>query len=260
MLRVWSASGEEVASIPVGELTDVRTLKQSLQDRCGVTRFRQRLLDEHGGSLDDELQLRSAAELQLVLLSFCSASDDEKMELAGAAYRGDVQLVEEVLQRPQHPDGRWHDQAQSGDHKRRRISYATRLHSHTPLHWACTKGHAEVAALLLEAGADIGKASCSFAPLLCKEYRSGNLGAARSLLKAGATISGGEASQLLAMAAEDGHRDIARLLLKMSGGSAGEALAHAAGNCHVGDVDKSGTARTPPEKPLMEADANTDTA
>ena len=66
MLRVAKLSGEEVASIAVGEVSDVRSLKQHLskQHSSLPPRFRQRVLLNDTG-LEDAAQLDSPMDLQL---------------------------------------------------------------------------------------------------------------------------------------------------------------------------------------------------
>ena len=59
MLRIRMMSGEEVASMPAVELSDVRTLKQQLNWLHGLpSRFRQRLF-LCGTPLDDSANLDS---------------------------------------------------------------------------------------------------------------------------------------------------------------------------------------------------------
>ena len=54
MLCIWQASGSQLASIPVENVTDVLSLKRHLGSLCGVSRFRQRLLQD-GEVLKDAL-------------------------------------------------------------------------------------------------------------------------------------------------------------------------------------------------------------
>ena len=73
MLSVRKLSGEEVASMPVEQLSSVRALKQELNRSHGVPpRFQQRLLLD-GNRLDDCAQLASPMELELVLLPYSMA-------------------------------------------------------------------------------------------------------------------------------------------------------------------------------------------
>ena len=65
LLRITQLSGEELTSIPLAELSDVRALKQRLHRQHGLPpRFRQRLLQE-GSTLDDDVKLDSVMDLQV---------------------------------------------------------------------------------------------------------------------------------------------------------------------------------------------------
>ena len=65
MLRITQLSGEELTSLPLTELSDVRALKQRLHRQHGLPpRFRQRLLQE-GQTLDDGVKLDSVMDLQV---------------------------------------------------------------------------------------------------------------------------------------------------------------------------------------------------
>ena len=93
MLRVTMLSGEQVASIPVMELSDVRSLKQRLHRLHNFpTRFRQRLLHE-GSPLGDDAKLDSIADLELLLLSYHPTSQSQADELVTAAMNGFVDQV-----------------------------------------------------------------------------------------------------------------------------------------------------------------------
>ena len=82
MLRVTRLSGEEVASIAVGEVRNVRYLKRHLSRLPGVpSRFRQRLL-LNGRELEDADELDSPMDLQLVLLPFADVSGRKLIEAA----------------------------------------------------------------------------------------------------------------------------------------------------------------------------------
>ena len=84
MLRVASLAGEELAIIPLDELTDVKSLKQLLQRTHGFPpRFRQQLLLNQK-LLDDAFKLDTAMDLQLVLLTFSSTSQAQTHELTAA--------------------------------------------------------------------------------------------------------------------------------------------------------------------------------
>ena len=111
MLRIQSVSGEVLDAIDLARFLEeldsesfpVRVLKQRLSSLCGQTRFRQRLVFLDGAALDDESILRPG-EVQLVLLSFISASDAQIKELQHFAETGRTSDVEHILQRPQDPE------------------------------------------------------------------------------------------------------------------------------------------------------------
>ena len=86
-LHVWKASGERAASIPMEDLVDVRSLKHNLGRRCGLPRFRQRLL-RNGRVLPEEECLESPGDVQLVLLPFCSVHDEEIRQFIGLSAAG----------------------------------------------------------------------------------------------------------------------------------------------------------------------------
>ena len=79
MLRITLLSGEELTS-----------LKQRLHQQHGLPpRFRQRLLHE-GSTLDDDVQLDSAMDLQLLIVAFSEVSEGQQQELDVAASDGMV--------------------------------------------------------------------------------------------------------------------------------------------------------------------------
>ena len=93
MLRIRMLSGEEVASMPVGSLSNIKALKQHLTRFHGLpTRFRQKLLFR-GTPLDDSTPLDSPLELDLVLLSYSVSSKDEAKELVTVFANGSVSEV-----------------------------------------------------------------------------------------------------------------------------------------------------------------------
>ena len=104
MLHIWKTSGNEQASLPVEELSDVRTLKQHLQKMHGLApRFRQRLLFR-GTDLPDDAKLESPMDVELVLLSFSDASREQVEKLTDAAKFGCIATVEALLTLPQNPN------------------------------------------------------------------------------------------------------------------------------------------------------------
>ena len=80
MLRVFKASGEEALALQFEEFVEMTTsskepvrvlaLKRHLQDLCGQTRFRQRLLLPDGRILSDDAVLRGSMDVRVVVLPF----------------------------------------------------------------------------------------------------------------------------------------------------------------------------------------------
>ena len=216
-LHVWNAAGKALFSGRVEGLSDVRTLKRQLQELCGVPRFRQRLL--HGNVvLDDDAQLDSPVNLQLVLLPFCSTSYVQVIELHKAAETGDVSALEKLLQRPQNPELQLEEGSDwdSGDDGSELDDYRQ-----VPLSTASFEGHVESVQLLLEARAhsdgcwetDI---TGTWTPLCCASSR-GHVEIVRLLLKAAANPNGlrqQRASKPLCLAATAGEPSIVRMLLE----------------------------------------------
>ena len=82
MLRIRKLSGEEVASLPLAELSDVKALKQRLHQQHGLPpRFRQRLLHE-SKALDDSVTLDSVFDLQVVAALSCESTEETPRQLA----------------------------------------------------------------------------------------------------------------------------------------------------------------------------------
>ena len=111
----------------------------------GLSRFRLRLLRGDRVLDDDDLVAAEDSPLQLIRMNYCSISP-EQTHLRDAVAAGAVDKVEEILYRPEHPDGS--TSAQSGDFEQL---------DQTPLYLACLSGHTSVASLLLEAFADVNR-------------------------------------------------------------------------------------------------------
>ena len=196
MLRIWSVSGDCLASYLAEEAGDVRTLKRKLQSWCGVPRFRQRLLN-NDVDLGDDAPLHSPMDLQLILLPF---SEEHVDDLATAVENNLVSKVEEVLRRAQNPDLSRQDAVE------------------TPLGIAAQRGHVEISRLLLEACADKDK--------ICRGVRKTPLGLAccgghveivRLLLEARAdkdNTDGQGITTAIQLASSRGQVEIVRLLLE----------------------------------------------
>ena len=100
MLRVWSASGEELAAFPRLELTDVGSLKHVLHQK-GLPWTMQKILHD-GRELADAAKLESPMDVQLVLMS---PADPDMVDvrycetpLTTAARRGRLDIVRRLLE------------------------------------------------------------------------------------------------------------------------------------------------------------------
>ena len=197
MLRVLSASGEEVATRHADELRDVVALKQELQRLCGVPRFRQRLL-HNSIHLEDDATLSCPMDVQLVLLHFVNSSQEEVDVCTEAASNGDAQVVLNILQRPQDPDL----VDQEGD---------------TALFRAALQGHSEIVRLLLEAHADADTACRHGSTPLFEACDFGHVETVQLLLDARADVQRVDPltdSTAILCASEQGHEEILHLLLR----------------------------------------------
>ena len=204
MLCIRKASGEEVIARPLDNFVEtclqqadlecptIRALKRYLQTLCGLPRFRQRLILSDGTLLDDNDALVTA-EAQLVLLAFCQTTEVEEAGLKYAAGKGETEMIENLLQRPQDPD----------------LGYPR------PLWLACGFGHLEAARLLLEAEADTNATDTGGATPLSLASQSGHSEVVRLLLLARATSSANNNNVTpLLYACQDGHTEVVSLLLE----------------------------------------------
>ncbi|CAE7263131.1 Ank2 [Symbiodinium sp. CCMP2592] len=173
LIRVWQLSGEELAAIPVEELRDVESLKLHLQRTCELPpRFRQKLLHD-GVALEDDMVLDSPKDVSLVVLPLLRPTAEQADELLEAVRMEEVSGIEEILNRAQDPN-------------------AAGTQGETPLCVAAKLGYAEIAELLLEAGADKDKPS-----LVLRHYSY-------------------DATTPLGVACQNGHTDMVRLMLEFS--------------------------------------------
>lgn len=165
MLHVCTLSGEEVLAIEA-ELNDVRHLKRLLQERLQVPRFRQKLWYENT-PLEDDMPLKCVGDgtVQLVILPFIEASQEELQHFIGVCARGELVAVEEMLQKPLDPDL----QLETGQHA---------------LLAACRGRHKDVLSVLLEAGATKLN-DLDYSPLVAA-FEEGFLEGVQLLLEAGA--------------------------------------------------------------------------
>ncbi|CAE7203466.1 Ankrd17 [Symbiodinium microadriaticum] len=195
-VRVWRDSGEEVAAIPLEEASDVKTLKQRLLKQCQMPRFRQKLF-HRGSFMKDAMRLTSPIDVKLTLVPFVSASKQQVRDLAEASQKGWLSKVEDILKRPQDPDGLASD-------------------GYRALHYASANGHTEVVRLLLEAGAKINKRTDDRVTALCCAANGGHAETARLLLEEGADVNEVDEgdSNALSCAYFNGHLKAVWLLLE----------------------------------------------
>eukprot|EP00439_Symbiodinium_sp_Y106_P075180 s742_g14.t2 len=246
MLHIRMLSGNEVASVPVEEGKDVKTLKQILNKLHGFPpRFRQRL-SLLGNPLDDVVELDPSAEmvLDLVLLDFTSASEHDVRALINAAREDLASEVDSILCHPQDPNLA----SASGDkplmvasvHGHTEVlrllswfikayNYLTtyakakqRLkdaHRATALSLSCIDGHADIVKVLLEAGADVNSIDEYSATALMRAATFDRAELCSLLLEAGANMDlvDRHGMTALGMATLKGHAEVVKVLLE--GGS-----------------------------------------
>ena len=231
VVRVSTAAGQEVATIPLEELSDVRHLKMRLRGLCGLPRFRQRLL-WRGCMLEDGTRLDSPLELQLILLRFVSGSHSEVARLTEAAGLGWASTVESLLHRPLDPDSFHCDRSAAaplcwasakGHVETVRLlleAYASvdalrNPDGETPLWIACAHGHVQVAGLLLQAGADKNARNCLNEMPLGVASRLGYVEVVRLLVEAGANKNLPSSYDMtpLCVASLNGRLEVVRWLL-----------------------------------------------
>ena len=181
MLHIWTVSGEEVV-IEKDGLSDVRTVKQHLQSKRALSQFRLRLLHD-GRDLHDDCAVVDLPEgLQMVVLPFLEASDEQVLELISAAGDGNVASVGEILRRPQDPN---RVVADIRGYPFGRPPH----HSQTALAAASDEGYVEVVRMLLEASANpygYGLGRGYEGPSLVLAAGSGHIEVVRLLVEAGA--------------------------------------------------------------------------
>ena len=206
MLTVWGASGDRVAEFPLEGLTDVKSLKQALCRLCGITRFRQRLVNIESGSssciLADSYLLGSPVDVQLVVLPFRKPPFGRVrlpgLQLIHAIVKHNLSQIESILNRPQDPN----------------VVVCKRT---TPLLRASSLGYTAAVELLLEAAAEpnLPERSHNVTALREASY-NGHEHIVSLLLKANANINlvDGHNWTALHAAALNGHASIARMLLQ----------------------------------------------
>ena len=200
MLRVYGAlSGEELASLYVEEVADVREVKYRLRWLYGFPVCLQQLL-YYGSRLHDLAKIERPIDVQLVMTGCDIAgarSAEIEAELLLAAQHGLALAVRFLLDTGVDVD-------------------AAGFLGYTPLIWASRNGHDEVVRLLLEADASIDNQTAEAEiTALYSAANEGHTEATRVLLEAGANTELADTANNTALlrASRKGHVEVVRLLL-----------------------------------------------
>ena len=243
MLRVCSLAGEALATFSAEEVEGKRVhqLKSSLAKQIGVTRFRQKLFAEDHSELHYNAAV-PCCDMQLVVLNFVQAEEEELEQLVSACNENRPDEVVDLLRKPLNPEleglafsdslrlaaanGNSHivqllleagtDTEIGGDvHLEDDDVYFEPAEWRTALHLAAESGHSDVVKLLLGAGADKDKADDEQRTALHLAAEDGHSDVVKLLLGAGADTDKADVEQRTALhlAAENGHSDVVKLLL-----------------------------------------------
>ena len=246
MLRIFSLAGQTLATFSAEEVEGKRVhqLKSSLAKQIGVTRFRQKWLAEDHSELHDDAAV-PCCDVQLAILDFVEAQEDEIDHLCSACYENQPDKLVDLLRKPLNPNGK---------HKRPGVMQALLFaaasgNSHivqllleagtdteicadvhledgdvyfepgdgrTALHWASENGHSDVVKLLLGAGADKDKADVEQRTALHLAAEKGHSKVVNLLLETGADkdATDQKGQTTLRLAASTGHSEIVRLMLE----------------------------------------------
>ena len=204
MCSIHSAvSGEALTLVDDYEGKTGREIKEMLAIRLGFSRFRQRLwsADWSHEIPDDEVFASEETMVQLVVLDHLPQdAETNQMMISAARVNNSIEL-EDLLQAPRDPNV-------TDDGNPLGLSL---------LHYAAFLGHVDIVDLLLEAEADVNKATKSMgATPLYLAAQEGRTEVVRLLLEAGADIKvalieNAEATPLC-IAVQKGHAEVARLL------------------------------------------------
>eukprot|EP00439_Symbiodinium_sp_Y106_P051641 s344_g6.t2 len=184
-------------------------------------------------ALEDAVKLDSPMDLDLVLMQFVDASEEQVIELLQAAAEGSLAEVESRLQLPQDPDST----TANGSTALMQASYAGHVEvvsllldagtdknaadneGFTALILASGACHAQVVSLLLDAGADKDAATHNGNTALMAASRAGHVEVASLLLDAGADqdlANKNDGWTALIVASTVGHAGVVGLLLDAS--------------------------------------------
>ena len=204
-MEIRTLSGDAVTRLHEEELgcmvesgTSIGDLKKLLAGRIGYSRFRQRLLSDDIGELQDNMPVRKLTSVQLVILDFCAPEETVWEKLLFACENNLVVEVATLLQTPLNPNGRGADS------------------DTPPVYIAAERGNLTVVRLLLEAGADVNAAKADGATALMVAAFNGHSEVVRLLLEAGADKNAAREDGVTALMAAPvaGHLEVVRLLLE----------------------------------------------
>ena len=201
-LRVWSASGEELAALPAEAVSDVRSLKDHLQSARGLPRFAQRLLHEGTILRDEGVCPTTDTDVQLIMIPFVGLEESEKCRMRQFARNGNEARLEELLQRPVDPN-------------------TADAHGTTCLHDASSLGLVQIVRFLLSAGAgtdivdESGRTALHHALQVVSRarFREPHPDVVRLLLQARAGVNVADLAGRTSLHAGVGFPDIFRMIL-----------------------------------------------
>ena len=205
-MEIQALSGATVTQLHEEELScmvesgqSVKDLKKFLASRIGYSRFRQRLVTEEMGELQDDMPVRKLPSLQLVILDFCAPEQATSEALLLACENNRVVEVEQLLQNPLDPN-----------------RGGTGPPHVWPMYSAAARGYLEVVRLLLEAGADVNAEDQDGSTALMIAAHNRHLEVVRVLLEAGADKNAArqDGATALFAAAFSGQLEVVRMLIE----------------------------------------------
>ena len=202
-VRVYTTAGNLVTDLHLDETITVRKLKTRLAPALGVSRFRQKLLQDTR-LLDDNDKIRRSTRLQVVLLNYIPTSNENIRQLIDASFEDSESEVEELLCKPQDVNAC--------------LPRATEAHSAngtiTALQAAASANNTYILKLLFQAHADVTRNGNDQA--LCHAAAQNAEEAARILLQHGAdpNAANPQGHTALLEAVAGGHHALTQLVLQ----------------------------------------------
>ena len=226
MLRICNLAGETLATFSADEVEgqSVKMLKASYAKQTGITRFRQRWLAEDHSELQDDAVV-PCCDVQLVVLSFVQAEEEELEQLVSACNENRPDEVVDLLRKPLNPDGLASSLRVAAENGHLQIlqllleatvdQNAADQHGTTALNFAAFNGHTDIVQLLLEAGADKDSSNELGSTALHSAAWRGHLEVVKLLVEVGCDkdIVDHGGRRPLHRAAQNGHSEVIRYLL-----------------------------------------------